>query len=133
MLQTEHELHKQERVVRSREEKQAEEERQYRFRDAVIKTIDGLRKTAREKAFSALLQGLALEVPPDLVFTYSPDGYPAPVNSLYRYASLQETLPPRSQRSQIRRRGAQMPSVDRLAGYGGILGAQSGQQARPFV
>ncbi len=56
----------------------------YRLHDASIQKMDGLRKAARDEAFTALLQGPALEVSPNLVFTYSPDAYPAPVNSLYR-------------------------------------------------
>lgn len=57
----------------------------YRLKDAVEKKINEQRKNAHQMAFSRLLQAPSpLEVSPDLVFTYDPEEYPAPVNSLYR-------------------------------------------------
>ncbi len=57
----------------------------YRLRDAAAAKIDAHRKQARAISFSQLFrEGSPLEVNPDLVFTFAPDEYPAPVNSLYR-------------------------------------------------
>ncbi|HNT25898.1 MAG TPA: DEAD/DEAH box helicase family protein [Anaerolineales bacterium] len=57
----------------------------YRLRDAAAAKIDAHRKQAHALSFSQLLkEGSPLEVSPDLVFTYDPEEYPAPVNSLYK-------------------------------------------------
>jgi len=57
----------------------------YRLKEALAKKIDQYRQNAHVFAFSQLLQAPSpLEVTPDLVFTYNPEEYPAPVNSLYR-------------------------------------------------
>jgi type III restriction enzyme len=57
----------------------------YRLRDAIVKKIDEYRKSANEQAFHAfLLDGSALEVTPEMVFSFDPQEYPCPVNSLYR-------------------------------------------------
>jgi type III restriction enzyme len=57
----------------------------YRLRDAAAARIDAHRKHAHALSFSQLLrEGSPLEVSPDLVFTYDPEEYPAPVNSLYK-------------------------------------------------
>ena len=57
----------------------------YRLKDAAEKKIDEYRKGAHQFAFNRLQQAPSpLEVSPELVFTYIPEEYPAPVNSLYR-------------------------------------------------
>jgi type III restriction enzyme len=57
----------------------------YRLRDAVIRKIDEYRKSAHEQAFKAFFEeGSSVEVTPQLVFSFDPEEYPCPVNSLYR-------------------------------------------------
>ncbi len=57
----------------------------YRLRDAAAAKIDAHRKQAHALSFSQLLkEGSSLEVSPNLMFTYDPEEYPAPVNSLYK-------------------------------------------------
>lgn len=57
----------------------------YRLRDAAAAKIDGHRKQAHARSFLQLLgEGSPLEVSPELVFTFDPEEYPAPVNSLYK-------------------------------------------------
>lgn len=57
----------------------------YRLRDAVIRKIDEYRKSAHEQAFKSFFDAKSkVEVTPDLVFSFDPLEYPAPVGSLYR-------------------------------------------------
>jgi len=57
----------------------------YRLRDAVIRKIDEYRKSAHEQAFKSFFDARSsVEVTPDLVFSFDPLEYPAPVGSLYR-------------------------------------------------
>jgi type III restriction enzyme len=57
----------------------------YRLRDAAAVKMDGHRKSANALSFTQFTRDDSpLEVSPELVFTYDPDEYPAPVNSLYR-------------------------------------------------
>jgi type III restriction enzyme len=57
----------------------------YRLRDAAAAKIDVHRKNAHARSFLQLLRDDSpLEVTPELVFTFDPEEYPAPVNSLYR-------------------------------------------------
>ncbi len=57
----------------------------YRLRDAVALKIDEYRRFAHEQAFKAFFQeGSAVEVTPELVFSFDTQEYPCPVNSLYR-------------------------------------------------
>lgn len=57
----------------------------YRLRDAVIRKIDEYRQSAHEQAFKSFFDTKSkVEVTPDLVFSFDPQEYPAPVGSLYR-------------------------------------------------
>jgi type III restriction enzyme len=57
----------------------------YRLRDAIIKKIDEYRQSAHGQAFKSFLDAKSkVEVTPELVFSFDPHEYPAPVNSLYR-------------------------------------------------
>lgn len=57
----------------------------YRLRDAAATKMDAHRKNARAQSFTRFFRDDSpLEVSPDLVFTFDPEEYPAPVNSLYR-------------------------------------------------
>jgi type III restriction enzyme len=57
----------------------------YRLRDAVIRKIDEVRKSAHEQAFKSFFDANSkVEVTPDMVFSFDPQEYPAPVGSLYR-------------------------------------------------
>lgn len=57
----------------------------YRLRDAAALKIDAYRNSAHADAFRQLFDDSSpLEVSPELVFTYDPEEYPAPVHSLYR-------------------------------------------------
>jgi len=57
----------------------------YRLRDAVVAKIDGYRKSAHEQAFKSFFDARSkVEVTPELVFSFDPQEYPCPVNSLYR-------------------------------------------------
>lgn len=56
---------------------------------AAAARIDPHCKRAHPQSFAHLLrEGSPLEGSPDLVFTYDPEEYPAPVNSLYKGAHL---------------------------------------------
>lgn len=57
----------------------------YRLRDAVIQKIDEHRQSAHGQAFKSFFDAKSkVEVTPDLVFSFDPLEYPAPVGSLYR-------------------------------------------------
>lgn len=57
----------------------------YRLRDAVIRKIEEYRNSAHEQAFKSFFDAKSkVEVTPDLVFSFDPREYPAPVGSLYR-------------------------------------------------
>ncbi len=57
----------------------------YRLRDAAAAKMDSHRKGAHAQSFTQFFrEDSPLEVSPDLVFTFDPEEYPAPVNSLYR-------------------------------------------------
>jgi type III restriction enzyme len=57
----------------------------YRLRDASATKMNSYRKGAHAQAFTQFFRDDSpLEVSPDLVFTFDPEEYPAPVNSLYR-------------------------------------------------
>ena len=57
----------------------------YRLRDAAAARIDAHRNNAHAQAFDSFFRDDSLlQVTPKLVFTYDPQEYPAPVNSLYR-------------------------------------------------
>lgn len=57
----------------------------YRLRDAAATKMDSHRKSAHTQSFTQFFRDDSpLEVSPDLVFTFGPEEYPAPVNSLYR-------------------------------------------------
>lgn len=57
----------------------------YRLRDAAAAKMDWHRKNAHTQSFTKFFRDDSpLEVSPDLVFTFDPEEYPAPVNSLYR-------------------------------------------------
>ena len=57
----------------------------YRLRDASATKMDSHRKSAHTQSFTQFFRDDSpLEVSPDLVFTFDPEEYPAPVNSLYR-------------------------------------------------
>jgi type III restriction enzyme len=57
----------------------------YRLRDAVISKVNEYRNSAHEQAFKSFFDTKSkVEVTPDLVFSFDPLEYPAPVGSLYR-------------------------------------------------
>ncbi len=57
----------------------------YRLRDAVIRKIDEYRQSAHGQAFKSFFDAKSkVEVTPELVFSFDPQEYPAPVGSLYR-------------------------------------------------
>jgi type III restriction enzyme len=57
----------------------------YRLLDAVIRKINEVRGSAHEQAFKSFFDATSqVEVTPDLVFSFDPQEYPAPVGSLYR-------------------------------------------------
>lgn len=57
----------------------------YRLRDAVIRKIEEHRQSAHGQAFRSFFDTKSkVEVTPDLVFSFDPQEYPAPVGSLYR-------------------------------------------------
>ncbi len=57
----------------------------FRLRDAAAAKIDAHRQQAHALSFAQLLhEDSPLEVSPNLVFTFDPEEYPAPVNSLYK-------------------------------------------------
>ena len=57
----------------------------YRLRDAVIDRINKYRNSAHEQAFKSFLDaGSKVVVTPEMVFSFDPLEYPAPVGSLYR-------------------------------------------------
>ena len=76
----------------------------YRLRDAAAAKMDAHRKKAHALSFAQLLRdGSPLEVTPELVFTFGPEDYPAPVNSLYRgMHQFKKHLLPRCWRSETR-------------------------------
>ena len=57
----------------------------YRLRDAVINKVSEYRNSAHEQAFKSFFDVKSkVEVTPELVFSFDPLEYPAPVGSLYR-------------------------------------------------
>jgi len=57
----------------------------YRLRDAVTRKIDEVRNSAHEQAFKSFFDaGSKVVVTPEMVFSFDPLEYPAPVGSLYR-------------------------------------------------
>ncbi len=57
----------------------------YRLRDAVIQKIDEYRQSAHGQAFKSFFDAKSkVEVTPEMVFSFDPLEYPAPVGSLYR-------------------------------------------------
>lgn len=57
----------------------------YRLRDAVIRKVDEYRQSAHTQAFKSFFDtNSKVEVTPELVFSFDPLEYPAPVGSLYR-------------------------------------------------
>lgn len=57
----------------------------YRLRDAVIRKIDEYRQSAHGQEFKSFFDaGSKVVVTPELVFSFDPQEYPAPVGSLYR-------------------------------------------------
>jgi len=57
----------------------------YRLRDAVINKINEYRNSAHEQAFKSFFDAKSkVEVTPEMVFSFDPLEYPAPVGSLYR-------------------------------------------------
>jgi type III restriction enzyme len=57
----------------------------YRLRDAVIRKIEEYRNSAHEQAFKSFFDAKSkVEVTPEMVFSFDPLEYPAPVGSLYR-------------------------------------------------
>lgn len=57
----------------------------YRLRDAVIRKVDEFRNSAHEQAFKSFFDAKSkVEVTPEMVFSFDPLEYPAPVGSLHR-------------------------------------------------